>query len=480
MNRFLFLLFLFVSPVYAQDYVNTYKQIIDEVDHHYEGYKNLRQITSTIGHRLTGSVNGRKAEQYVYDLIKSYGVQVEFQPFDARGWNRGELHVEVKVSTKDFKPVKAVSLAHAPVTSDVEASVVNLGNGLEDDYVKAGNSIKGKVALVYLGVLPGSPAGTGSLHRSEKTAIAYKYGAAGIVFINQVKGNVLLTGTASVDGELIKIPAVCIGLEDGMQLKEELKKNARGTMRIHMKNEAGMIQARNIIATFRGAKFPDEKIVVGGHLDSWDLATGAIDNGIGSFAVLDMIRAFAKLQLKTERTVQFVLFMGEEQGLLGSKAFVENLIKQHELEKVRYMINYDMTNAPTGFFSSRTEVKELFAKWGEWYAKTDPTFKNIFVSGAWLHSDHQPFLLKGIPYAGGAGDKLPNNAGLYYHSDGDVFGLVSEEGMKQTTKNGLILAYSLANEDNLPVTILSGDVLKNYLIKHQLEMPLRISGDWIW
>ncbi|MGJ1444997.1 M20/M25/M40 family metallo-hydrolase [Sphingobacterium spiritivorum] len=480
MNRLLFLLFLFVGPVYAQDYVATYKQIIDEVDHHYEGYRNLREITSTIGHRLTGSANGRKAEQYVYDLIKSYGVKVEFQPFDARGWNRGPLRVEIKTNTKDFRPVKAVSLAHAPVSSDVEVSVVDLGNGLEEDYVKAGNSIKGKVALVYLGVLPGSPAGTGSLHRSEKTAIAYKYGAAGIVFINQVKGNVLLTGTASVDGELIKIPAVCIGLEDGMQLKEELKKNAMGTIRIHMKNEAGMIQARNIIATFRGTKFPDEKIIVGGHLDSWDLATGAIDNGIGSFAVLDMIRAFAKLQLKTERTVQFVLFMGEEQGLLGSKAFVDNLMKKQELENVRYMINYDMTNAPTGFFSSRSEVKELFAKWGDWYAKADPTFKNIFVSGAWLHSDHQPFLLKGIPYAGGAGDKLPNDAGLYYHSDGDVFSLVSEDGMKQTTKNGLILAYSLANEDKLPVKILSGEELKNYLKEHQLETPLRISGDWVW
>jgi Zn-dependent M28 family amino/carboxypeptidase len=95
-----------------------------------------------------------------------------------------------------------------------------------------------------------------------------------------------------------------------------------------MTNFSGMIKARNVIATIKGKTMPNEKVVVGGHLDSWDLATGAIDNGIGSFSVLDMARTFKVLNLQPERTVEFVMFMGEEEGLLGSKAYVRTVGKR--------------------------------------------------------------------------------------------------------------------------------------------------------
>jgi hypothetical protein len=90
--------------------------------------------------------------------------------------------------------------------------VVDMGNGLEEDYATDGQKekVKGKIALVYLGVLPGSKPGTKTLHRSEKTAIATKYGAKGIIITNTAAGGILLTGTASVTGKLIPIPAVCI------------------------------------------------------------------------------------------------------------------------------------------------------------------------------------------------------------------------------------------------------------------------------
>jgi hypothetical protein len=221
-------------------------------------------------------------------------------------------------------------LAHSPVSANVTAALIDVGNGLEADYQSLGDKVKGKIALIYLGILPGSPKGTASLHRSEKTAIATKYGAVGVIIINGVKNGVLLTGTASVTGKLIPIPAVCIGLENGMELKEKLKTEAQ-TASIAMTNFSGLIKARNIIATFKGTTLPNEKIIVGGHLDSWDLATGAIDNGIGSFSVIDMARTFKKLKLKNKRTVEFVLFMGEEQGLLGSKAYVAQAKKMAQL-----------------------------------------------------------------------------------------------------------------------------------------------------
>lgn len=455
-----------------------FEKINTEVQEHSQAYGNLKTATETIGHRLTGSEHGKRAEEYAFGLLKSYGYDVRYQPFEVEGWNRISIDTRIGAANQ-LQPIHAVTLAHSPVKADVQAELVDMGNGLEADYAADPGKVKGKIALVYLGVLPGSAAGTPTLHRSEKTAIAIKYGAAGIIIINGVAGDILLTGTASVNGKLIPIPAVCIGLENGMKIKEQLKSQKQFAS-ISMTNYSGMIKARNVIATLKGEELPNEKIVVGGHLDSWDLATGAIDNGLGSFAVIDMARTFKAAQLRTKRTLEFVLFMGEEQGLLGSKAYVEQAKQNKQLEQIRFMLNYDMSNDPKGFSSSRKEMQELFSSWGSEISKLDTGFKNIFVAGAGLHSDHQPFMLEGIPTGGAAGGQLPNNSGPYYHSSGDVFKLVDEQGLKNVVRYNAMLSYALANTPEIPLRRQSDLQLKEFLQANELETPLKIAGEWRW
>ena len=220
---------------WKQIFSNINKEALD----HSRAYETLKEATETIGHRLTGSANGKKAEDYAYNLLKRYGFKnLRYQPFEVESWSRGNLSVVIGADTNHLVAVKSVALAHSPVASDVSNEVVDMGNGLEEDYQAAPDKAKGKIALVYLGVLPGSKAGTKSLHRSEKTAIATKYGAKGIIVINTATGGILLTGTASVTGKLIPIPAVCIGKEDGMKLKEDLK-NAKLYTHIKMNNFSG-------------------------------------------------------------------------------------------------------------------------------------------------------------------------------------------------------------------------------------------------
>ncbi len=380
MKNFFFLaLVSFCLTANAQDnFGPAFTQINTEVQTNSNAYATLKDASATIGHRLTGSANGAKAEEYAYNLLKSYGCDVKYQPFEVESWNRKTIAVKIGPSTSQLSSVKAVTLAHSPVQSNITGEIIDVGNGLDADYQPLLNQVKGKIALIYLGVLAGSPKGTASLHRSEKTAIATKYGAIGVIIINTVKNGVLLTGTASVTGKLIPIPAICIGLETGMELKEKLK-TTKQFSNIEMTNFSGLIKARNVIATFNGTQFPNEKIVVGGHLDSWDLATGAIDNGIGSFSVIDMARTFKKLNLKTKRTIEFVLFMGEEQGLLGSKAYVAQTRKLKALAEVVFMLNFDMTNDPKGFSTSREEMEPLFTSWGSEVVKLDTNFKNLFL-----------------------------------------------------------------------------------------------------
>jgi hypothetical protein len=463
-----------------QEWNKIFADINKEVLEHSNAYTSLKIASETIGHRLTGSENGKKAEEYAYNLLKSYGFSnVRYQPFEVESWSRGTLNVSLGNSLNNLQPVKSVSLAHSPVSSDISLEVVDMGNGVEDDYVAAPDKVKGKIALVYLGTLPGSKQGTPSLHRSEKTAIATKYGAKGIIVINTADKGVLLTGTASVTGKLIPIPAVCVGKEDGLALKAQLEKGPLYS-HIQMTNHSGIIKARNVIATITGSSIPKEKIVVGGHLDSWDLATGAMDNGIGSFSVLDMARTFKALKLQPARTVDFVMFMGEEEGLLGSRAYVDASIKDKSIDQIRYMLNYDMTNDPKGYHTSDAESKELFESIGNIAKQLDTSFKNTFSVGAGLHSDHQPFMLHGVPTGGGAGGSLPKGAGPCYHADCDVFSLVEDKGMRNTVRFNTMLVYGVADSKELKAKHFTDEETRLFLIKNNLQEPLTIAGEWRW
>ena len=454
---------------------DTFQKINEEVLVNSKAYSTLGEATSTIGHRLTGSENGYKAEDYTYNKFKEYGFDdVKYLEFEVRAWSRGDIAVEI-----DGEAMPAVTLGHSPLEADVTESLVDMGNGLEVDYTAKPGAVKDKIALVYIGILEGSPEGLNNLHRSEKTALAIKNGAVGIVIINQVSNGVLLTGTASVTGELIPIPAVCISKENGMALKEKLKTK---DVKVHIKmtNHSDLIKARDVVATLKGSELPEERIVIGGHLDSWDLATGAIDNGIGSFAVLDIARAFQAANLKPKRTVQFVMFMGEEQGLLGSRYMVDQEIKNGTIESVKYMMNLDMSGNPIGINAGgKLDDPDFFTNLGAEINKIDTLFKNQFSNRSGLHSDHQPFMLEGVPIVGVISN-LDRSIYGCYHSNCDDFNLVNESHMINTARFGTMILYGLANADKLPAQKMDSETTKQFMIDNDLKEPLKIGGDWKW
>ncbi|MFT7268367.1 MAG: carboxypeptidase Q [Roseivirga sp.] len=469
---------LFACSPKPEDQLTIFKKINAEVLANSKAYETLGEATSTIGHRLTGSEEGARAEEYTYNLLKGYGMDVAYQPFEVESWSRGDIEVQIG-SKGNLAPMPAVTLAHSPVEANVTGEIVDMGNGVDTDYEARPDAVKGKIALVYIGTLPDSPKGTPGLHRSEKTSLATKYGAIGIIIINQVDGGVLLTGTASVTGSLIPIPAVCIGKEDGMALKETLAAKSQMTS-IKMTNQSGLINARNVIATIEGSDFPDEKIIVGGHLDSWDLATGAIDNGIGSFAVLDMARTFSALNLKPKRTVHFIMFMGEEEGLLGSRHLVNEAVANGTIDQIKYVMNQDMSGNPIGFGTGgRSEAEAFFTATGAQIQSIDSTYTNQLSKGAGLHSDHQPFMLQGVPYTAPVSN-LDRSIYGCYHSDCDDFDLVNEEHMVNNVRFSTMMLYALANTDALPSQKLNDTETKAFLEANDLKLKLQIGGDWRW
>ncbi|RZS71247.1 M20/M25/M40 family metallo-hydrolase [Pseudobacter ginsenosidimutans] len=472
-----------VSGMMAQDGLQTvFESINTEVLSNSKAYETLKESTISIGHRLTGSVNGKKAEQQVFDLLKSYGYQdVRFQPFEVESWSRGHVHLDLlSTSGEKIEELKAVTLAHSPVRVNESAEIVDMGSGLEEDYLANPGKAKGKIVLASLWLSAGSKPGTQNLHRSEKTALAIKYGAKGIMLFNGVKNGVLLTGTASVTGKLNPIPAVCITNEDGLRLREMLKEKQYHA-KLSMDNHSGPIKARNVIATLPGTKYPNEKIIVCGHLDSWDLATGATDNGLGSFAIVDMARTFKKLNLKTERTIEFVLFMGEEQGLLGSRAYVADAIKKKSLDQVKYVFNFDMSANAIGFTAGgRKEAEAFFKSTGEAIKAIDTVFQNkTSAGGAGLHSDHQPFMLQGIPTATSV-TNIPSEVFRCYHADCDDINLINRSWMVDQVRFSTMFLYAIGNAAELPAKRMDDATTKQFLIDNKLKEALQIAGDWRW
>jgi carboxypeptidase Q len=473
---------LLASRSPEEELETVFRRIDQEVESRSVAYTSLKQASTQIGHRLTGSENGKKAEEFVYTSLANFGYKgiVRYMPFEVEAWSRDSVSLEVVPANSDnFQPIKTVSLAHSPVQASVQASVIDCGNGLESDFEALGKQVKGKVVLMNIGISPANP-GLKNLHRSEKTALAIRNGAVGVIMVNQVKGGVLLTGTASVTGKLIPIPAVCIGMEDGQKVREMLKTETGLQAHVAMKNRSGLINARNVVATLKGSKYPKERILIGGHLDSWDLATGTTDNGLGSFTILEIARIFKALDLKPKRTIEFAFFMGEEQGLLGSKAMVKQMTKNKSLSQIRYMFNLDMATNAIGFNAGgRDEMLPFYTQIGDIIKSVNNSYQNKVENNMGLHSDHQPFMLEGIPVASPVGN--PDlNMFQCYHADCDDIRWARKDYMNNCAKFTAMILYALANAESIPAKRLDSEQTRQFLIRQGLKQPLQIANDWRW
>lgn len=475
-SKYIFSLGILFSSfhLFAQQNLEILEKIKYEVEINSEAYTQLKLATETIGHRATGTDNGDKAEQFAAQLLESYGYEVEMQPFYFNGWNRGSLKLIVN---GDY--INAVALAHSPEKAEVSNKLVDLGNGLEEDYLKLKEKLNGKIVFATIGLLDGTPENVKNLHRSEKTALAEKYGASGIILFNKAKGNILLTGTASVTGDIIKIPSINISYEDGLKIKKSLKAGAVKA-EIAMANEVRPMKGSNIIARLKGKAKPDEVVVLGGHLDSWDLATGAIDNGVGSFSVIDVARTMKKLKIDNDRTIEFVLFMGEEVGLLGSKHYVKEAIKKGTIKYIKSMSNLDMTYDPKAFSSTMNPNNKFLQEVSRDVLNYATDFDEYPSIGLGLHSDHQPFMLQGIPIVGLSKSQFKPGALDCYHANCDELKFVTPEALKNNVVLQSYLLYQLANIKDFPYKRWTEDEIKNELIKANLDTPLKISGEWRW
>jgi Zn-dependent M28 family amino/carboxypeptidase len=286
--------------------------------------------------------------------------------------------------------------------------------------------------------------------------------------------DILYRHTNTDGGEIDKLPMVVIAREDGERIARLLAAGRSVWADLSIPNQiGGPIRTSNVIAEIKGSEKPDEFVILGAHLDSWELGTGALDNGCNAALVVDALRAIKASGVKPKRTIRFILFSGEEQGLMGSRAYAVN--HRHELDKAAGVIVYDSgTGKTTGFsIGGRKDVvdtaKQLIAPLAQF------DVKDLTATIEW-GTDHFDFLLEGVPTF--VADQDEANYLENYHAISDTYDKVDFPQLKKHVAEAAVLAVGLAN---LPQKIgprLTHDQIQQTIIDTHSEEMFKSFGLW--
>ena len=238
------------------------------------------------------------------------------------------------------------------------------------------------------------PPGERNPHRSERLAAAAANGAGALLILSSASGGLARTGVCHP--HLSPIASLGIAREDGLRLRRLLAGGSAPHLTLRMRNRQTAGRGRSILAQIPGHD-PDAGLVLAGaHLDSWDLAQGATDNGLGVAIVLEMARVLALLPApaRPRADLRFALWTGEETGLLGSSAYVD--AHRADLPRHRAVMNFDMTGAPYGYWlPGLPDAGSMLPRLAEQLAPLGMEARVYHKAG--LHSDHQPFIGAGVP-----------------------------------------------------------------------------------
>jgi carboxypeptidase Q len=440
---------------------------------------NADVLLDEIGPRISALPSGERAQDFVEERLQAYGVEnVRQEPFELLAWDRRSAELQVlEPAALGDATFNILSLGHVG-SYDIEAPLLDAGYGTAEEIEALGDEVEGTIVLVDVG----SPEGYGrGVHRTEKVTLATRAGAVGFIQVNNREGPLVPVGVATLGDEPTEIPAAAVDLESGTRLLEAL---AEGPVEVRLVLDNWMERstAANVLGDIPGAT--DEVILVGAHLDSWDLAQGAVDNGSGSLAVLDLARALAEHVEATGetplRTLRFAFWMGEELGLYGSHAHVDAMMRQELTDRYAAVLNLDVVGAPVGLGAmGRPEAEDFMARVRAPLVEAGFELDETHSTGGGIYSDHQPFLLQGVPIVVVRSRQLPEAAGVS-HTTADTREVIDEDGISRTAAVSAALLWALANEPELPVITWEEDEIGVKLEELGVRDPLERAGDWRW
>ena len=397
--------------------------------------EDLRSLTDEIGGRPTGSPANERAIEWGLARLKAMGVDArrEAFPMPAR-WLERSARATVRGATT-FSPAVA-AMPFSVATSGTTTALVDAGKGAEDDFVRLGATARGAFVLVEteeLLDLDGLFKEYSDAAAIEKRAVAA--GAGGVVYMGSRPRNLLYRHNAS-RGPKNDRPMLIMEREAAQRTLRLLRAGQALQLAVEIDaDRGGTYESANVVGEIRGTEKPEEIVLVGAHLDSWDLGTGALDNGCNVALVLDVARQIEALGLRPRRTLRFVLWNGEEQGLIGSLGYV----KSHAAELDRHVatLTFDIgSGRVAGFFTGgRAELEPVLAR----------VLKPVEGLGPFVHvnepivgTDNYDFMMEGVVNL--VGNQDSSNYGPNYHARSDTFDKVDQ---RQLRLNAAVAASAL-------------------------------------
>jgi hypothetical protein len=395
----------------------------------------LQVLTDQIGGRPTGSTANQRAFAWALERFRQAGVEARQEPFQMPAlWLERSARATVKGAGVSFTAgVAALPFSTATPATGLTAPLVDAGHGTEADYAALGGKARGAFVLIEteeLHDLDGLFREYVEAGHIERRAIAA--GATGLVYMSSRPGNELARHNASL-GWANRHPMMMMERDAAARALRLLRAGTPLSLTAVLDIRSGpAYAAHNVVGEIRGSSRPDEVVVIGAHLDSWDLGTGALDNGANCAMVIDIARQIVRLGLRPARTIRFALWNGEEQNFNGSYGYT--LTHAAELDRHVMASSYDIgTGRITGFFTGgRADMIPVLDRALAPVAGFGPfTHVNIPIVG----TDNYDFMMQGVPNL--VANQESANYGPNYHARSDEFGRAD---LRQLRLNAAIAA----------------------------------------
>ena len=437
------LLFVAVSA-----FAQTADQLVDRELARSQSYEILSHLTDEIGPRLSGSANAAAAVRWTTERFRAWGIDVRNERVMVPHWVRGREEASLVSHRNQNIVLTALGGSVATPPKGVTADVVEVNSF--DELKSLGAKVRGKIVYfnnpmdmeMVRARRSFEAYGKAVAYRADGPSRAAEYGAVAALIRSVASASLRTphTGALHYDPKQPKIPAAAMAIEDAMLVDRLIRRGDH--VRMHLVLTPKTLPdapSANVIAEVRGRERPDEIVLIGGHLDSWDLGTGAIDDGAGVAMVMESLRLLKQMDVHPKRTIRAVLFMNEENGLRGGRQYFEN----HKREKHVAVIETDAGGAaPTGFSTTlkgdalaALEARaQVLAKVGAARFEVSPE------TGA----DTSFLVESGVPGFGLIPDPL--HYFDYHHSPADTLDKVDPKELAQDTAAVVALAYVLAEE----------------------------------
>ena len=424
-------------------------------------YRQVAHLSNNIGPRLSGSAQAAKAVEYVASELKALGCEVQLEKVMVPHWVRGE-----ETAALVQFPGQAQNTTQKIVLCALGASVATPPNGVEAEVIVVRNfdelkslprdKVVGKIVLFNYPFdkqmaaegRGGEAYGEAVVYRSKGPSEAARQGAIACLIRSVGGADYRLPHTGETDyaNDAPKIPAGAVTTEDADLIADLVRQGPVRMKLVLTPQTLPDVESANVIGDIKGSEHPEQVIVVSGHLDSWDLGTGAIDDGAGVAVSMEAANLVKKLHLKPKRTIRVIAWMNEENGLAGSKQYA----KDHEKEWMNHFAALETDGGadhPLGInIKAKPEVKKIFAPIAAILQESGAGMLNLVEH---CGADIGPMEKAGVPAFSPIQDsRFYFN---YHHTAADTLDKIAPKELAENSAVVAVLAYALANmEQPLP------------------------------